>query len=169
MADPVVISIPHRLGRAEARRRLEAGIDQVVAPLGRLVSIERRMWTGDRLDFGMSLAGQTARGLVDVEESLNSPGYWRPSQSASGVPLTSAGAVFLKRSESALCSWSRASLDTFIALRVARRRSRKSNEIPLLLRKPAEDIAPPVRTMTRCAAPVFLVIKHPILTLTPNY
>jgi hypothetical protein len=69
MADPVVISIPHRLGRAEARRRLEAGIDQVVAPLGRLVSIDRRVWTGDRLDFGMSVAGQTARGLVDVEDT----------------------------------------------------------------------------------------------------
>jgi hypothetical protein len=69
MADPVVISIPHRLGRSEARRRLEAGIDQVAAPLGRLVSIDRRVWTGDRLDFGMSVAGQTARGLVDVEDT----------------------------------------------------------------------------------------------------
>ena len=48
---------------------MEAGIDQVVAPLGRLVSIDRRVWTGDRLDFGMSVAGQTARGLVDVEDT----------------------------------------------------------------------------------------------------
>ena len=48
---------------------MEAGIDQVVAPLGRLVSIERRVWTGDRLDFGMSLAGQTARESVDVEDA----------------------------------------------------------------------------------------------------
>jgi hypothetical protein len=69
MADPVVISIPHRLGRVEARRRVEAGIDQVVAPLGRLVSIDRRVWTGDRFDFGMSVAGQTAHGLVDVEDT----------------------------------------------------------------------------------------------------
>ena len=69
MTGPVVISIPHRLGRAEAKRRLEAGIDQVVAPLGRFVSVDRRVWTGDRLDFGMSLAGQTARGLVDVEDT----------------------------------------------------------------------------------------------------
>ena len=99
MADPVVISIPHRLGRAEARRRLEAGIAQVVAPLGRLVSIDRRVWTGDRLDFGMSVAGQTARGLVDVEDlkselSLNSPGFWRPSQSASVASWINAGGVF---------------------------------------------------------------------------
>ncbi len=69
MTDPVVISIPHRLGRAEARRRLEAGIDQVVAPLGRFVSDERRVWNVDRLDFGLSLAGQTARGLGDVEDT----------------------------------------------------------------------------------------------------
>jgi hypothetical protein len=53
MASPVVISIPHRLGKEEAKRRLEAGIVQVVAPLGRLVSINRRAWTGDRLDFAM--------------------------------------------------------------------------------------------------------------------
>ena len=55
------------IGSAGQRRGVvwEAGIDQVVAPLGRLVSIERRVWTGDRLDFGMSLAGQTARGLVE--------------------------------------------------------------------------------------------------------
>ncbi len=48
---------------------MEAGIDQVVAPLGRLVSIDRRVWTGDQLDFGMSVAGQTARGIVDVEDT----------------------------------------------------------------------------------------------------
>ena len=54
-------------GRGEAC--LEAGIDQVVAPLGRLVSIDRREWTGERLDFGMSAAGQTARGLVNVEDT----------------------------------------------------------------------------------------------------
>ena len=67
MADPVVISIPHRLGRAEARRRLEAGIDQVVAPLGRLVSIDRRVWTGHRL--WNERGGQTARGIVDVDDT----------------------------------------------------------------------------------------------------
>lgn len=48
---------------------MEAGIDQVVAPLARLVSIDRRVWTGDRLDFGMRVAGQTAHGLVDVEDT----------------------------------------------------------------------------------------------------
>ena len=114
MADPVVISILHRLGRAEARRRLEAGIDQVVAPLGRLVSIERRVWTGDRLDFGMSLAGQTARELVDVEDTcvrieLELP--WVLAAIAKRVrgAIDRPGAVFLKRSENALWSWSKAS------------------------------------------------------------
>jgi hypothetical protein len=61
VADPVVISIPHRLGRAEARRRLEAGIDQAVAPLGRLVSIDRRVWTGDQFDCRARCACASAR------------------------------------------------------------------------------------------------------------
>ena len=124
MAEPIVISIPHRLGRAEAKRRLEAGIDQVVAPLGRFVSIERRVWTGDRLDFGMSLAGQTARADSSMSKmlafglSLSFPGSWQSSQSASEAPFISAGAVFLKRSESAVWSGSKASLDTLLVLRV---------------------------------------------------
>ena len=44
--------------------------------------------------------------------------------------MTSAGAVFLKRSESAVWSGWKASLDTFMVLRVDTCRSRFSNQIP---------------------------------------
>ena len=66
MAKPLTVSIPHQLGVAEARRRLEAGFAEMTNKLpGGAAKIDQR-WDGDRLHFGVQLAGQDITGVLDV-------------------------------------------------------------------------------------------------------
>ena len=66
MAAPLFISIPHQLGRAEARRRIESGFANLVRQLpgGGGACTER--WEGDRLTFSVTGLGQTVSGVIDV-------------------------------------------------------------------------------------------------------
>jgi len=66
MATPISISIPHQLGRAEARRRIESGFERMIGQLpGAGGSLSQR-WDGDRLSFSFSGLGQSVSGIVDV-------------------------------------------------------------------------------------------------------
>lgn len=66
MTDPLVISIPHRLGRAEARRRLEGGISRLRPELARHVNALDLDWQGDRLSFRARTLAQTITGRLEV-------------------------------------------------------------------------------------------------------
>lgn len=63
----VTLTLPHDLGRTEARRRLDAGFGDLARHLGGVGSISRT-WNGDRLEFAFAIMGQVANGLVDVED-----------------------------------------------------------------------------------------------------
>jgi hypothetical protein len=68
MAKPVVVDIPHDLGRAEARRRLERGFGRMREQvLGHALAFEER-WEGERLHFNAGALGQKVSGRVDVFE-----------------------------------------------------------------------------------------------------
>jgi hypothetical protein len=69
MTTPITVTIPHQLGRAEARRRIESGFAQMLTsiPGGARASSER--WEGDRLDFSLVAMGQTVAGIVDVRDA----------------------------------------------------------------------------------------------------
>jgi hypothetical protein len=70
MATPLSISIPHQLGRAEARRRIESGFATLVRQLpGGGGSVDQR-WDGDRLTFSVSAMGQAVSGVVDVLDAV---------------------------------------------------------------------------------------------------
>jgi hypothetical protein len=66
MATPISISIPHQLGRAEARRRIETGFAKVVGQLPGSAGAYRERWDGDQLTFSVSGMGQTVSGVVNV-------------------------------------------------------------------------------------------------------
>ncbi len=69
MTKPVVVSIPHRLGREEAARRLRAGLGRVQNDFGHVLTVQNQTWTGDNhLDFSVRALGQTASGQIDVAE-----------------------------------------------------------------------------------------------------
>jgi len=66
MATPISISIPHQLGRAEARRRVEGGFANILRQLPGSGGTCSERWDGDRLTFSVSGLGQTVSGVVDV-------------------------------------------------------------------------------------------------------
>ncbi len=76
MARPVTVSIPHSLGKEEARRRIEAGFGQmrqqlaggVGGMLGKMVTFQDN-WVGDQLQFEGSGLGQKMTGRLDVRDS----------------------------------------------------------------------------------------------------
>jgi hypothetical protein len=76
---PISIRIPHQLGRAEARRRIESGFANMLrqVPGGGHAFSER--WDGDRLLFSLAAMGQTIAGSVsvldaEVEMEIELPG-----------------------------------------------------------------------------------------------
>jgi hypothetical protein len=66
MATPITISIPHQLGRAEARQRIEAGFASIIRQLPGVGGACNERWDGDRLTFSVAAMGQTVAGVVDV-------------------------------------------------------------------------------------------------------
>lgn len=68
MSTPVTVSVPHRLGKDEATRRLKSGLSRMANNLGGLIKIEQEVWSGDRLTFQMHGLGQSATGTIDVRD-----------------------------------------------------------------------------------------------------
>jgi len=67
MSAPLVVSIPHRLGREEAARRLKSGLGRAAASIP-VMQVEEERWEGDRMNFRIRALGQVAAGHVDVGE-----------------------------------------------------------------------------------------------------
>jgi hypothetical protein len=69
MRTPITVTLPHQLGRAEARRRIEAGFGKMIAavPGGSGPFSER--WEGDRLVFSVVAMAQTIAGVIDVGDA----------------------------------------------------------------------------------------------------
>lgn len=67
MSAPLVVSIPHRLGREEAVRRLKAGLTRAASAVP-VLSVDEERWDGDRMIFRVRAMGQAASGHLDVAE-----------------------------------------------------------------------------------------------------
>ena len=71
MAKPMVVEIPHELGRDEARRRIDEGTTRVREALGKSgIAINTLNWTGDRLDYSVTALAQTVDGQIDVGQDV---------------------------------------------------------------------------------------------------
>jgi Putative polyhydroxyalkanoic acid system protein (PHA_gran_rgn) len=68
MSAPFVVSIPHRLGKDEAVRRLKTGLGSASSNYAHLFAIEEEIWTGEHLQFRVRALGQVASGTIDVAE-----------------------------------------------------------------------------------------------------
>ena len=66
MSKPVVVSIPHELGQAEARRRIDEGVTQLTDQIGAVGEVQKS-WRGDVLHFSLYAIGQTVSGTIAVE------------------------------------------------------------------------------------------------------
>ncbi len=67
MSAPLIVSIPHRLGREEAVRRLKTGLGRAAASIP-VMQVEEERWSGDSMNFRIRALGQIASGQVDVGE-----------------------------------------------------------------------------------------------------
>lgn len=67
MSAPLVVSIPHRLGRAEAISRLKTGLTRAASSMP-VLKVDEERWDGDRMIFRVRALGQAAAGHVDVGE-----------------------------------------------------------------------------------------------------
>jgi len=65
---PLIVLVPHRLGRREARRRLDTGIDRLQRELSALLSGLDYHWRGDTLNFTASAMWQKITGRIEVLE-----------------------------------------------------------------------------------------------------
>ena len=63
------VDVPHNLGAAEARRRIEGGTGQLVSrlPAG---ATAKPTWIGNRLQLDITALGQEMKANLDVQEKL---------------------------------------------------------------------------------------------------
>ena len=67
MPAPLIVSIPHRLGREEATRRLKEGLTRAASSVP-ILHVDEARWEADRMIFRVSALGQLASGHVDVAD-----------------------------------------------------------------------------------------------------
>lgn len=67
MTQPITLDIPHDLGRAGARQKLEQGMGQIagIVPGG---SLKEHRWEGDTLYFVIEAMGQRVTARIEVRE-----------------------------------------------------------------------------------------------------
>jgi len=70
MSQPLLVSIPHRLGRLEARRRLDSGVGRLRLDLNALLSGLDYHWEGDTLNFVASAMWQRISGRIEVLDDV---------------------------------------------------------------------------------------------------
>ncbi len=69
MSKAITLTIPHDLGRAEARRRIDEGLAHFSRRMGAAAGLLTRSWSGDRLSFAFEAIGQRISGFIDVEDA----------------------------------------------------------------------------------------------------
>jgi hypothetical protein len=64
---PLLITLPHRLSKAEAVQRLKTGL---ASPdrFGNLLTVQEQIWSGDDCSFRIKAAGQSVTGAIHVSE-----------------------------------------------------------------------------------------------------
>jgi hypothetical protein len=67
MSAPLIVSIPHRLGREEAMRRLKSGLTRAASSIPAL-KVDEERWEDNRMIFRIRALGQAASGHLDVAD-----------------------------------------------------------------------------------------------------
>ena len=67
MSAPLIVSIPHSLGREEATRRLKTGLTRAAASIP-VLKVDEETWDESRMIFRVRALGQAASGHLDVAD-----------------------------------------------------------------------------------------------------
>jgi hypothetical protein len=68
MSEPVIVDIPHKLGKEGARARLASGVGKIASMIPGGGAVQER-WDGDSLHFTLSALGQTVASRLDLHET----------------------------------------------------------------------------------------------------
>jgi len=68
MSAPLVVSIPHSLGREEAMRRLKTGLTRAATSVP-VLKVDEERWEDNRMIFRVRALGQAAAGHLDVDDT----------------------------------------------------------------------------------------------------
>ena len=68
MSKPLVVSIPHRLGKEEAIRRLKSGLAGIRTNFAHVFTVSEETWDENHFRFCISTLGQAVNGSIDVTE-----------------------------------------------------------------------------------------------------
>jgi len=66
MAAPLTVSVPHALGKEEALKRLQSGLEG--APVSSMFTLEQQPWVDYRMPFVVRAFGQAIQGSLKVED-----------------------------------------------------------------------------------------------------
>jgi hypothetical protein len=69
MSEPIVVSVPHKLGQAEAVARLKRGLATVRTDYSRFMTIDEETWVDNKLSFRVRGLGQACTGTIEVHET----------------------------------------------------------------------------------------------------
>ncbi len=68
MSKPLLVSIPHHLGKEEAIRRVQAGLGRARAAFGQHLTQVEETWSNEHLDFRLVVLGHPLSGTMDVAD-----------------------------------------------------------------------------------------------------
>ena len=68
MSEPVVVILPHKLGKEEALRRVRPALSKASDSFP-ILKVEQEVWSGDRMDFRVQAMGQMAAGNIQVGDT----------------------------------------------------------------------------------------------------
>lgn len=69
MTQPIVIDLPHSLGAAEAKSRMQKGVGKLKDYIPGGTAEVESSWAGDRMNLNVRAMGQEVSGHIDVYES----------------------------------------------------------------------------------------------------
>jgi hypothetical protein len=67
MPTPIIVTIPHKLGKDRAVERLKGGLLRGAESFP-VLKVDEEVWSGDRMTFRVRALGQAAAGTVDVAD-----------------------------------------------------------------------------------------------------
>ncbi|MFL6816937.1 MAG: polyhydroxyalkanoic acid system family protein [Bradyrhizobium sp.] len=67
MSAPLIVSIPHQLGREEATRRLRGGLTRAAASIP-VLKVDEEKWDENGMMFRVRAMGQAATGHLEVRD-----------------------------------------------------------------------------------------------------
>ena len=66
MSQPLVVTVPHRLGQEEAVRRIKTGLERTQSTFGHHLAQVEQSWAGATCEFRARILGQSVNGTIAV-------------------------------------------------------------------------------------------------------